>query len=128
MDFFGAFCPQDFGEENCSLTNLFFFGGCSLVRPIIWRAYYLEASFHQTCPYQFFQQLTVTAVHCRWSGAMPSLAFVPAVNQRKNCTSYTVVAPAFSLFTTCNLWKKWAVSSAVASLGFSTCNLWKNGQ
>jgi len=24
--YFGALCPQDFGEENCSLTNLLFFG------------------------------------------------------------------------------------------------------
>jgi len=51
----------------------------------------------------------------------PSQALLPAISGKK----WPVNSAAFAGFTTCNLWKKWPVNSAVAFSGFTTCNLWK---
>ena len=114
-----------------------FFGGCSVVRPILrygtlfvgW-SYYLEASFHQTCPYQFIS--TTHSHSCSlqlvWRNAIPG--FCPCSKPKKNFFQFyrshpwLLSLPSQALLPAIS-GKKWAVSSAVAFLGFTTCNLWK---
>ena len=91
VDFLVHFVPKILARKTAPLQTCFFFGGCSLVRPILpygtlffgW-SYYLEASFHQTCPCQFF--LTTHSHSCSlqvvWRNAIPG--FCPCSKPKKN--------------------------------------------